>query len=88
MVHRLEQFYQRQEKVGRIHSNLTDLRHRNKKSTSRDSCPKGQAGSTCQSLNVQDREALKFLHRLSVGVCHPTHTQGYLKEKRYVYCTE
>ena len=65
MVHRLEQFYQTEGEAGRRHSNLTDLCHRNKKSTPRDFCPKGKADGLHPSLKNQDREDLKCLHKTS-----------------------
>ena len=65
MVHRLEQFYQGRGEAGRIHSNLTDLCHRNKKSPPRDFCPKGKADGLHPSLKNQDREDLKCLHKTS-----------------------
>lgn len=65
MVHRLEQFYQTEGEAGRRHSNLTDLCHRNKKSTPRDFCPKGKADGLHPSLKNQDREDLKRLHKTS-----------------------
>ena len=41
-----------------------------------------------ESLRAWNREDLKCLHRFPVFACYPSHTQGYLEGKRYVYCRE
>ena len=87
MIHRQEEFYERGKK-GEICSNLSDPSHRGMNPTARDFCPKGGADSPHLSLRAWDREELKYLHRFLVFVCHPTHTQGYLEEKSYVYRRE
>ena len=40
------------------------------------------------SLRAGDREDFNYLYRFSVWLCHPTHIQGNLEEKKYVYCRE
>ena len=70
IVHKKEQFCEREGKAGRTHSNLADPNQRSKKPSPRDFCPKGETESPHPKIRAQDREVLKCFHRFPVCTCY------------------
>ena len=81
MVHKKDQFCEREGKAGRTQSNLADPNQRSKKPSPRDFCPKGETESPHPKFRAQDREVLKCFSQISSMHMLHTHYRAIWKER-------